>query len=271
MLAKLHTWEIIRSWHNVLPPSRPSERELRWLARLITRTAPDKPSIAILGSTPEFRDIAFELNAKVYVFEQSIDTFKYMSSLRRYKNEDVLIEGNWFNTIYDFPSTFDFVLSDLTSGNLPYESRAGFYRSIAKSLKPNGLFYDKVLTHSSEFLSSENLLARYRRKPLNILTANRFSCEFLFCSDLLTTNYLVDSSAFYDLAYKFDSSPSMRALIALSELVTPRGCSWYYGRQWHDLVEAYSTPLNIIRTFEDVPVSPYFKRVKLILSKSRNL
>lgn len=271
MLAKLHTWEIIRSWHNVLPPSRPSERELRWLARMIARTVPNNPSIAILGSTPEFRDIAFELNAKVYVFERSVDTFKYMSTLRRHSNEDVLIEGDWINTLPDFSSTFDFVLSDLTSGNIPYESRTGFYRSIAKSLKPNGLFYDKVLTHSSEFLSSENLITRYRRKPLNMLTANHFSCEFLFCSDLLPTNGLVDSSAFYDIALELDSSPSILALVALSELVTPRGCFWYYGRPWVDLAGEYLSSLDVIQSFDDVPISPYFGRAKLFLSKSSGL
>lgn len=270
MTVKLHTWDIIRSWHNVLPPSRPSERELRWLSRMIARTVQGKPTIAVLGSTPEFRDIAFELNANVHVFERSVDTYKYMSSIRRYRNDETMVEGDWIQSIFGFSSTFDFVLSDLTSGNIPYESHTCFYQAIAKSLKSSGLFYDKVLTHSPDLMSSEGLLARYRRKPLNMLTANRFSCEYLFCSDLLSAKSLVESTAFYDHALEVDSSPNIRALISLTELVTPRGCSWYYGRPWSDLAKAYSTSLDIIRAFEDVPSSPYFGRAKLFLSKPNN-
>ncbi len=196
-----------------------------------------------------------------------MDTYNYMSSLRRYSSNETLIEGDWISTLPAFSSVFDFVLSDLTSGNLPYKHRLAFYKAIAGCLKPSGLFYDKVLTHTQRLLHWERLIERYRRKPLNILTANRFSCEYLFCSDLIAKAGIVDSSAFYDLA--IEQEPSIRPLISLSELVTPRNCQWYYGRRWNDLAVAYGTHLETISSFDDVPGSPYFRRLKLFLSKRR--
>ena len=49
-------WNSFNTWHLVLPPSRPDHLQLNRISDALTNKNKNQP-IAILGSTPEFRDL----------------------------------------------------------------------------------------------------------------------------------------------------------------------------------------------------------------------
>ena len=221
----------MRNWDLVLPPSRPSALQLnRIRSRIqeIDRSA----SVAILGSTPEFRDLLFQCGFhEIYLLERNLDFLAAMSALRAYTNKEHVIEGDWLVTLPKLSGRFAAILSDLTSGNIPYEHRSLFYELIAGALLKGGLFCDKVLTHPIPHIPLPFLIDKYAELPLNLLYANHFSCEVLFCSDLLDIKEIVDSSQFYSILEDNVTHERVRAFIEYAKKITPLGCVWWYGRK----------------------------------------
>jgi hypothetical protein len=259
------TWDNIRTWDLVLPPSRPSFRQL---ARIRERLRPmdHHLPIAVLGSTPEFRDLIAECGfSRIYIFEKNPASFATMSSLRIHDNPEEVVAGDWLDTLPQFRDIFCAVLSDLTSGNIPYDFRHDFYTAIAGALRAGGLFFDKVLTHPGAHIPLAALLERYESEPLNLLTANRFSCEALFCSTLLDINETVDSSLFYSILAKQTSHKRLQAILKLAKRITPEGCHWWYGRRWSKLAPHYCTSLSLREDEEDEAWSPYFGRLRFFV------
>ena len=58
-------WRNMDQWEMVLPPSRPTVEELNRIERYIDGYSRSEP-IAILGSTPEFRDLLYRMRIFVY-------------------------------------------------------------------------------------------------------------------------------------------------------------------------------------------------------------
>ena len=77
---------------------------------------------------------------------------------------------------------FAAIVSDLTSGNIPYSRRRRFYSLVAEALRPGGTFCDKLLSHPIPHESVAELLAKYENAPLNLDTLNRFNCESSFAA-----------------------------------------------------------------------------------------
>jgi hypothetical protein len=255
-------WDLMQHWNLVLPPSRPSALQLARIRSQIQGLDRSKPA-AVLGSTPEFRDLLFEAGFEtVCVLERNLLFLKSMEALRVYHNTEEIIEGDWIDTLPTMPSRFVVILSDLTSGNIPYELRDRFYASVVAALRAGGLFCDKVLTHSMPHLSVSLLLNKYATLPLNLLTVNSFSCEALFCSELLEPGNIVDSSAFYKILDTCTRSERVRAFVKSSQTITPPGCIWWYGRPWQALEAGYCPGLERIAIDEDESTSPYFRRLK---------
>ena len=256
------TWEMMVDWRLVLPPSRPSASQLvRWGERLreLERNVP----VAILGSTPELRDLLCELGFKdVVLFERNLKFLKAMTALRVTDSVEKVVEGDWLQTLTQAKNTFGAVLSDLTSGNIPYHGRREFYRAVEGMLARGGVFLDKVLTHGDELRPVTRLLDRYASLPVNLLYVNYFSCEVLFCSDLLKVNETVDSSAFYAELDRICVSPRLRAFATQARLITPEQCVWWYGRSWTRLEPNYCPALIRERVDEDESTSPYAGNLK---------
>lgn len=265
----MDTWSRMRSWDLVLPPSRPDCWQLATIRRLIEgmdRTLP----IAILGSTVEFRDQVCSLGFKsVYVFERNEEFYTIASRMRAFHSNEEVVWGDWMTTLPHLSGGFSVILSDLTSGNVPYELRSDFYFGIARALRPDGLFIDRILTHELPHIEVEQLQRKYREMPVNLLTVNHFSCEMLFCSSLLESG-VVDSSAFYDqLNLKLEGA-TLRRFLELCPLVTPRDMIWWYGRPWCDLSCDYERHLETVDSEEEPSSSPYFRRSRLRVSRPRH-
>ncbi|HEY1708260.1 MAG TPA: hypothetical protein VGG10_08330 [Rhizomicrobium sp.] len=256
-------------WDLVLPPSRPAAWQLAHIQRYLAKLNRRIP-IAVLGSTPEFRDLLAELGfQRIYVFEKNRTFYEHIGSLRCYHNRETLVEGDWLRTLSRYRGRFGAILSDLTSGNIPYEHRELFYLSVSSALAPRGCFIDKLLTHPIPHERLEVLEARYKSAPLNLATFNRFSCEFLFCSELLDLKSEVDSTLFYSLLAERFTDPRLKFILKAAQKITPKDCRWWYGRPWRGLRPSYFAYLKGVATIADVPESPYAGRGRLLFSERR--
>src|SRR5437868_2050771 len=109
------TWALMEHWDLVLPPSRPSAHQLARIQRQIADIDRSEP-VAILGSTPEFRDLLFENGFHdIYILERNLKFLTAMSEMRIYQNTEHMIEGDWLDTLPTFKTKFALILSDLTS------------------------------------------------------------------------------------------------------------------------------------------------------------
>ncbi len=183
-MRHMDTWDLMQNWYFVLPPSRPSALQLTRIRSQIAKVDRSLP-VAVLGSTPEFRDLLYESGfRRIYVLERNAVFYQAMTQARVYCNAENLVNGGWLDTLPTLKGKFAAILSDLTSGNIPYDQRVQFYEGIEGSLMEGGMFFDKVLTHTGCNLSFDSLVEKYSTLPLNLLHINYFSSEMLFCSEL---------------------------------------------------------------------------------------
>ena len=269
LVTHVQTWDALVDWRYVLPPSRPAYWQLE-ITRRFLRTRNRREPVAVLGSTPEFRDLLAEMEFRsVYIFEKNLQFHKRMKQFRCYENREQLVRGDWLQTLPDYANTFCAILSDLTSGNLPYNKRDSFYRLISRALRPGAAFIDKVLRHPMPHDRLATLEHEFIRLPVNLDTINRFSCKFFFCSELLEIRSEVDSSLFYDILVDRFSHPKLKALLKGTRLITPSGCHWWYGVPWRKASIPYFGHLRVLKSVEDLPDSPYARRCKLYLLARR--
>lgn len=262
-------WDAIATWDLVLPPSRPSKEHIEWF-RTCLKGRSRTDAIAILGATPELRDMASEEGfTNVYVFEHSEKMFNAMNQLRIYDTSETWVHDNWLAALKPYRSAFGLVMSDLTSGNVSYACRTELYQLIADSLLESGEFADKVLAHTRPLPPIEEILHKYETLPLNLETINRFNCEAFFFSDLITKYGCVDSSAFYqDLG---ERSLTKRLARIMKELpkITPAGMKWHYGRTWTEQLPYYHNALVLLEELNEQHESPYADGLRLTKWKRR--
>lgn len=263
-LEKVNNFKTIaHNWEYVLPPSRPSLLELQRI-QLALLSVNRNSNVAVLGSTAEYRDLLKEQGfLNIYVFDKNEDFYEASKDWCAHDTScEKLIEGDWLDTLGDYRNCFSIVLSDLTMGNVNYTLRDEFYGLISQSLRDGGLFVDKVLTNELPFIPLPCICDRYLQLPLNLSTANRFSCEALFCSELLKDE-LIETTTFYnELRMRFAPYPKLLRLIEMSHLVTPENCVWYYGKRWNIIEIAYAGFFRESSYYNDIPESPYYGRLR---------
>jgi hypothetical protein len=231
-------WSSTSDWELVLPPSRPTDFQLNIIKGKL-ELLPQDAKVAILGSTPEFRDLLWEMNIpNIFVFDKSIDFYQKMSQLRVYNNNEIFVTGDWLDTLCGFHKCFDMVLSDLTAGNIEYKKRKQFYSLIVNSIRENGFFIDKYLTNENGLLTLDEIKDKYTNLLVNLATVNDFSCEAIFCSELQTIARIIDTTKIYQLLNEhFKDNKRIQKFIDLSHYVTPEDCFWYYGNSSVDYIE----------------------------------
>lgn len=256
------------NWQFVLPPARPSILEIKRIELLLTEIDRAK-NIAILGSTIEFRNLVHKMGfQKVYILENNLDFYEISKSWITHGVEnEILVLGNWLDTLKRYHGFFDVILSDETMGFIDYNNRKDFYGLIFYSLKKDGLFIDKELTHPCRHIPIPIIMNRYKETPINLITINRFCCEALFCSSLLD-NEIVDTTMFYDILFNtYGSDPILYKYIELAHLVIPDNCIWFYGKYWNEIKDDYKQNYSNVLVYEDEKNSPYYGRVKHFINK----
>ena len=263
-------WDNITTWEMVLPPSRPSSKQLSRIREGLAEVNRNAP-VAVLGSTPEFRDLLYECGFKqIFLLEKNRTFYEEVSKLRIYANEEVVLWGDWLEVLPKQNGRFAAILSDLTSGNVSYADRKDFYQMIGDALGNKGIFFDKVLTHPLTHLRVDDLLEKYANLALNLLHINNFSCEMLFCSELLNLKEQVDSTLFYSILGSRTANPRVQAFLKKAELITAKGCVWWYGRNWDALKDYYCPTLKSLCVEEDETESPYYGRLKFFTFVRKN-
>ena len=260
------SWDQIKTWHFVLPPSRPSAYHLNCIKKLVSTLDQSHP-VAVLGCTPEFRDLLVETGHRnIYILDKNKDFFKLMTELRIHSSKENVVYGDWMDTLSNYKNYFSLILSDLTIGNIPYDKRKLFYQLVTQALKKDGIFVDKVLTHPLQHIKLHELMDKYSKLPLNLIHINYFSCEFFFCSELLDMRCLVDSTLFYKTLEKKFKNKRLLAFLNNCTKITPPGCLWYYGKKWAEIKTDYCSELTTHSIFEDIVDSPYYSRLKLFVN-----
>lgn len=258
---------ISSKWEYVLPPSRPTVCELQRIESIISRFDKNKP-VAVLGSTIEFRTLLNRMGFKdIYVFEKNMDFYEWTGEWCAYgsKNEKVVV-GDWCTTIGWITEKFQFILSDLTMGNIEYSKRKKLYKDIFDALQCGGMFIDKVLTNERQLLSLKEIEDKYKNLPINLETVNMFNCEALFGSELLKDG-IIDTTQFYEkLGKAYADNLVLTMFIEKCHLITPEECIWYYGVEWEKLRADYFAYYSSNTAFDDVKGSPYYGRTKQFIN-----
>lgn len=258
----MDTWDLMSDWYLVLPPSRPSAVQIARIRGQMVGVNRQLPA-AVLGSTPEFRDLLHESGFhQVYVLERNPKFYAAMTEARVHDNQEHFVQGDWLETLPAWKNHFGLILSDLTSGNVPYDDRVRFYGGITDALMDGGVFFDKILTHPGDTLSVDGLIEKYSNLPLNLLHINNFSSEMLFCSELIDLNKVVDSTCFYNILNDRIQNKRVLAFAEQAKRITPPGCIWWYGRKWGRLASDYCPSLIRTSVYDDEPSSPYYGNLK---------
>ena len=262
----MDAWDRMESWELVLPPSRPSQQHLDWFRNQVSELRTDDP-IAILGSTPELRDMLALLGFRdVYVLERNVTFLERMNRLRvkATSGTETVLQGDWMETLPSCVGKFAAVLSDLTSGNVPCPQQGDFYSLITESLQPGGMFCDKLLSYPIPHEGLEVLLDKYENAPLNLDTVNRFNCEVFFCSELLTKFGRVDTDCFYEYLSQMHHGPMVRAILDRLPSITPPGMTWDYGKPWCLLQAVFDSGLHCSDDHLERGDSPYANRLRCL-------
>lgn len=186
-----------------------------------------------------------------------------------HSNDELNLIGNWLETLPECENRFTALLSDLTAGNIGYEDRRRFYDLVALALKPGGLFIDKNLTNQSGLLTLGEIRTKYAAMPINLQTVNYFSCEAIFCSDLQREHHRIDTSMIYDQFAQLSTGPRFERLLTDCQLVTPRNCIWYYGKEWTELEEDYCRYLTLVARWDLNEAQPYYRRAHQYVFEKR--
>jgi hypothetical protein len=265
----INTWSNYKSWQSVAPPSRPAKWQIEE-CRSVLENIPKNTDIAVLGSTIEFRELLARMGFEnVFIFERNKSFYDYITPFAKTRLHEHFIEGNWLNTLNKYAGTFGVIFSDLTSGNISYEDRDIFYKGISRSMLPNGVFIDRVLTKPFDFIELQKLIQKYSTLNINNRTVNSFNCEVLFCSSLLNNeDHTVDTTKFYDYLIQLNIPQITNFVFACYE-ITPRNCVWWYSKDWFDELDQYEKYFTIIKSIDEPESSEYYRRAKLFIS-SRN-
>ena len=240
-------WSLLVDWQCVLPPNRPPEWWLS-LVRARMRKLPRNSAVAVLGSTPEYRDIlAQEGFRRVTVIDRSRAFYERSRSLRlRPSSQERFVESDWLTALAQMPSQFHAILSDLTLGNIQYDRQRSFCDFVSRAVVPGGLVLDRVLINPGGMKRLVALVPTYRHRPLNLRTLNDFNSDFLFTSELVEQAGHVDSSAIIEVLSSLRGEPEIQRLASRVTAITPKGCKWWYGRRWPEVATSYYPELRVL-------------------------
>ncbi len=251
--SEVKKWnDLVDRWLHYLPPCRPDDEDLATIrvgATIGTRRG--GPHVLILGSTPEFRDLALTLDpARVVVVDQNPRMIQAMQQLQRSPNPaEVQVVADWFDFLPQNPRSFDIVLSDLTQGNIPYDERSTFYSRVSASMRVGGLFFDRVFRydHLSRLYSIEEIrsahaqLAEHNSRDLNRLLFR------LLASEPVRHEVHRPAEQLYEELLEGHPSTSLRHQVEdLRHLMAPDSVLWRYGRDWEMVRTAYTPHLSMI-------------------------
>lgn len=171
-LKKEWDCELAMVWGNIFPPSRPSLSELacykKYFEMVKNNANGDDINVLILGSTIEFRKLAYEESFDVYVVDYNKE---YYDAVSKDLPEDLLkkeklVICDWADMLYSKDlkkNNFDIIIGDLAIGNIKPEKLDAMLNAISELLCSDGFFLGKNLYS----FSKDNIREGTIRKMFN--------------------------------------------------------------------------------------------------------
>jgi len=255
-------WTKFPTWNLVLPPNRPPQWYVTLAESVLLRSRSEEHRTLVLGSTPELLDLTARLRIATVVVEKSPEFYKQVLPLRAFPAAEELITGDWIDVLSETREQYSVVLSDLTWGNVPYQYQQAFSSAVSDRLAPNGVLLDRVLINEIGMKPISELIQKFEHRVINLQTLNDFNAEFLFTSELVEENGLVDSSRILaQLEVLLEGHPNCLKLLSEVQSITPQGHTWYYGKKWLEVREAYFPDLKRRFRHESPPDDAYHRFV----------
>lgn len=155
-----------RTWRYMKAPSRPSQSELkiyeRYFDKVGVRRGLQRPKVLILGSTTEFRKLAYNKDFAVVVVDYSRE---YYDEISRDLEKEIVEKEEYHNCHWCKMdqelkgSKFDIIIGDLAIGNIKPEDFDKFISNIALLLSDQGYFLGKsIYKYSSYDITRDKVL-----------------------------------------------------------------------------------------------------------------
>lgn len=167
-IANRKQWNqtVAEQWGLFLPPARPSISELAIFEKYLLNAKKKNPKIkvAILGSTPEYRDLCNMYDADYCCIDYRAQNFNELRSFMLHKDDDShLIESDWCTM--DFTDKFDLVFGDLVTTVIPVKDHETIFKSIQKHCNKGATLILKTpLRLSNKQLMHAQIFSHYRKK-----------------------------------------------------------------------------------------------------------
>lgn len=195
---------LAKIWTKMVGPSRPTISELNIYTKYIRFLMKNKKrrlKVLILGSTPEFRDWAFEENMIVTVMDANPD---YFSTINREIRHKTIVDNNLEKVIYcrwedmDPSNKFDVIIGDLVTGNIIPNRLDSFLKKISESLEDDGLYLGKSFYFPDGYKvkTPEKLVKDYYDKGIPYHPYSSFAFDL--------TMYCVDENNMLDFSKQFN-------------------------------------------------------------------
>lgn len=168
-LSQSTSWNnyLALTWDKYLPPIRPYDAELDYFKSVIQgyiSRVHKLPSVLILGSTPELRDVVYEFGIQPTVVDYDQDNYNAMSLLLKSKGSDSFVEMNWLDLSTVSVGQFDLIFSEAAFNVLGHSDAFKLYRICHTLLKCGGQMVAKQWIRFCNIQPSiDELISLYRQ------------------------------------------------------------------------------------------------------------
>lgn len=167
MPNKQWTKSVASQWGLFLPPARPSLSELVVIERFLLNLKKAKKNnfkMAILGSTPEYRDLGQQYSVDYKCIDYDADNFKTLRQFMLHKDDDKnLIIADWRDMNFD--GRFDFWIGDLATTVTPVADHEKLFKNIKAHCNDSALILLKTpLRENDNQMSHKAIFELYRKK-----------------------------------------------------------------------------------------------------------
>jgi len=178
-MKKNWTLDMANKWKNYKPPIRPSKYDLEVFEDYIKEKLKQNKDvkILILGSTPEFRDLASKHKLIPYVVDYNEMNNRALATLKKHKGKEILIKQDWRKL--KLKEKFDLVFAEASLNMLKEKEVPLILKNVKRLLKKDGVFLAKTWTRIPKSqLSLKKILETYRSKYKHLSFKNAANQEF---------------------------------------------------------------------------------------------
>lgn len=165
--SKKSEWKkLAKTWAALKPPWKPSNERIKIYHEIIKKHVKRKEAL-LLGATPEIRDLLAKLKMKVTILDISPSMIRAMTSLKKKKNEENIVIGNWLTTKLD--KKYNLVIGDSVVNNLSLKQVNRFFQQVKGFLKDDGIFICQIAVIAKPLekisISTDDIIEKARKRP----------------------------------------------------------------------------------------------------------